>query len=52
MNESISSALLVALNIVVMEKIDDGLFKIIGNIPNWFLGFYPDAALQREGLSR
>lgn len=46
----ISSTLLFALNIVVMEKIDDGLFKIIGNIPNWFLGFYPDAALQREAL--
>lgn len=50
MNESLTDALLAALNIVVMEQIDGGVFRIIGNIPNWFLNFYPNTALQRNKL--
>lgn len=50
MNESITAELLIALDIVVMEQVDDGFFRIIGNVPDWFLHFYPDAVLQRDRL--
>ena len=49
-NESITTELLAALNIVVLENLDDNLYKIIGAIPDWFIPFYPDAALNRYGL--
>lgn len=43
MNESITDELLAALDIVVMEHLNDGLFRIIGTIPEWFVQFYPNA---------
>jgi hypothetical protein len=39
MNTSIANDILTALNILVLEKIDAGLFKIIGNIPDWLNQF-------------
>lgn len=39
MNTSITNDMLTALNILVLEKIDAGLFKIIGNLPDWLNQF-------------
>lgn len=44
MIQSIEADLFAALDIVVMEFLDDGYFKMVGAIPNWFIQFYPEAA--------
>ena len=50
MNECITAELFAALDIVVMEHLEDGDFKIIGTLPDWFMQFYPDAASKQERL--
>lgn len=50
MNESITSDLFAALDTVVMERLDDGSFTIIGTIPTWFIHFYPAAASTQDKL--
>jgi eukaryotic-like serine/threonine-protein kinase len=42
MNESITANVLAALNILAMERLDDGSFRLIGNSPSWFKQFCPD----------
>lgn len=49
-DEFITASLFAALDIVVMEYLDDGFFRIIGTIPDWFMQFYPDAATERDRL--
>ena len=39
MNTPITDDILTALNILALEQIDAGLFKIIGNLPNWLNQF-------------
>ncbi|WP_414756072.1 sensor histidine kinase [Anabaena sp. CCY 9910] len=39
MNANITENLFAALNIVVLERINAGLFKIISNLPSWFREF-------------
>ncbi len=39
MNTPITDDMLTALNILALEQIDGGLFKIIGNLPNWLNQF-------------
>ncbi|MBD2521486.1 sensor histidine kinase KdpD [Nostoc sp. FACHB-133] len=39
MNTPITDDMLTALNILALEQIDAGLFKIIGNLPNWLNQF-------------
>ncbi|WP_414541178.1 sensor histidine kinase [Nostoc sp. CCY0012] len=39
MNDSINKALFATLNILALERMSAGLFKIIGDIPNWFQQF-------------
>lgn len=41
-DESIPDELFAALNTVVMERMSDRYFKIIGAVPSWFIQFYPD----------
>jgi len=41
MSESITDELFAALNIVVLELIEDGGFKVIGKVPDWFSQFDP-----------
>ncbi|MFY9224084.1 MAG: HAMP domain-containing sensor histidine kinase [Blastocatellia bacterium] len=48
--------LLVALNVVALERLDTGLFKLLGNLPDWFPDIYPDVIseskeLKLEGVS-
>lgn len=50
MNESITVELFAALNILVMDQLDDGSFKIIGTVPEWFMHFHPDVAFERDKL--
>lgn len=50
MNESITVELFAALNILVMEQLDDGSFKLIGTVPEWFMHFHPDVASERDKL--
>jgi len=33
-----------------MEHLDDGSFGIIGNVPEWFVQFYPDVASKKDKL--
>lgn len=49
-NESITAELFAALDIIVLERLADGSFSIIGNTPDWFLHFYSDAGYRPEGL--
>jgi hypothetical protein len=39
MNTSIANDLLSALDILALEQINEGLFKIIGNLPDWLNQF-------------
>ncbi len=48
MMKSIEADLFAALDIVVMELLDDGYFTMISAIPDWFLQFYPEAAEQQK----
>jgi signal transduction histidine kinase len=50
MNESITADLFTALDMVIMEHLDDRCFGIIGNVPEWFVQFYPDATSERNKL--
>ncbi len=50
MNELIISELFAALDIVAMERLNDGFFKIIGNVPDWFINFYPEVVLKADKL--
>ena len=51
MSESITDELFAALNIVVLELIDDGSFKVIGEVPDSFSQFEPEFASKRDGLT-
>ncbi|MBW4664180.1 MAG: HAMP domain-containing histidine kinase [Chroococcus sp. CMT-3BRIN-NPC107] len=48
MIQSIEADLFAALDIVIMELLDDGYFKMIGAIPDWFIQFYPEATEQQK----
>jgi signal transduction histidine kinase len=48
--ESIIDELFAALNVVVMERMEDGSFKLVGAAPSWFVQFYTDTDLQQEQL--
>lgn len=51
MSNLITDDILTALNIVAMEPLDDGTFRLIGKIPEWFLQFYPNAESERESFN-
>ena len=40
MTQSIEANLFAALDIVVMESLDDGYFKMVSIIPDWFIKFF------------
>src|SRR5258705_4198989 len=42
-DEAIKSDILAALDIVAMERLDDGLFKLISTAPRWLAEFLPQA---------
>ena len=44
MNEPILTELLAALDVIVIEKISDDAFSVIGEVPAWFSWFYAEAA--------
>ena len=48
MMQSIEADLFAALDIVVLESLDDGYFKMVSAIPDWFIHFYPEAAGQQK----
>ena len=48
MTQSIEANLFAALDIVVMESLDDGYFKMVSIIPDWFIKFYPEALEQQK----
>ena len=39
-----------ALDMVVMERLDDGSFRLVGGVPDWFKRFYPGAVPGEKGL--
>lgn len=47
MIKSVEADLFAALDIVVMELLDDGYFKMVGAIPSWFAQFYPEVTTQK-----
>lgn len=49
-SEGITDKLFAALNILVVERLDNGSFAAIGDVPDWFVEFYPDAASRQEQL--
>lgn len=48
MNDSITADIFAALNILVLEQLNTGLFRITGNIPDWLKRFCPDAISEME----
>lgn len=48
MNQSIEAKVFAALDMVVMELLDDGYFKMVSAIPDWFVHFYPEAAGEQK----
>ena len=40
-DETINSEMLAALDIVAMERLEDGSFKLMGSAPDWFVRLYP-----------
>ena len=44
MSEPILTELLAALDVIVIEKINDDTFSVVGEIPAWFSWFYAEAA--------
>jgi signal transduction histidine kinase len=50
MMPSIEADLFAALDMVVMELLDDGYFRMVSGIPDWFVQFYPEAK-DRQKLS-
>lgn len=49
-DESILDELFAALNTVVMERLDNYSFKIIGAVPSWFSQFFPESETKRDEL--
>ena len=45
--ESITDELFAALNVVVLERMENAAFKLVGTAPSWFVQFYPDTNLQQ-----
>ncbi len=41
-----------ALDMVVMERLDDGSFRLVGDVPDWFKRFYPGAVPGEKGLTQ
>jgi PAS domain S-box-containing protein len=48
--ESFTTDILSALDIVAFERTNKGLFKLFGAVPFWFVSLYPAIAQQSEGL--
>ncbi|HST21987.1 MAG TPA: ATP-binding protein [Blastocatellia bacterium] len=40
-DKTINSEMLAALDIVAMERLEDGSFKLMGSAPDWFVRLYP-----------
>ncbi|MGA9773733.1 MAG: ATP-binding protein [Blastocatellia bacterium] len=40
-DETINSEMLAALDIVAMDRLEDGSFKLMGSAPDWFARLYP-----------
>ena len=43
--------ILCVLNIVVLQKLDDGSFKIIGDAPEWFVSNYRESVKRKKKIS-
>ncbi len=50
MQESFKTDILAALDIVAFERQGEGVFKLFGALPFWFVSLYPMVIEQREGL--
>ncbi len=50
MSEAIIDEVFAALDIVILERLDDGSFRTIGTVPEWFIRFYPNAVSKRDKL--
>lgn len=50
MSRTLLIDLFAALNIVGMERQQDGSFALLGAAPEWFLQVYPEAAAQQDAL--
>lgn len=50
MSTPLFADLFTALDIVVLERQPHGTFRVLSNVPTWFVRLYPQAATQREEL--
>jgi signal transduction histidine kinase len=46
--DSIIDELFAALNVVVLERVENTAFKLVGIPPSWFVQFYADTDLQQQ----
>lgn len=49
-NTSLLEKLLTALHMIVLQRVNEGVFSAIGKLPIWFARLYPDANLERSQL--
>jgi PAS domain S-box-containing protein len=49
-NEPLLAGLFATLNIVLMERQENGSFRLLGSLPEWFFRLYPDATSPQEAL--
>ncbi len=49
-NEPLLVGLFAALNMILIERQEKGVFRLLGSLPEWFFRLYPDAASRQEDL--
>ncbi len=50
MNETTLADLLSSLDMTVMKRLDEGSFRLMGTIPDWFKRLYPEAVPGKKGF--
>ncbi|MBD1934195.1 MULTISPECIES: sensor histidine kinase [Cyanophyceae] len=51
MNKSITDELFAILDTVVLEHLNDCYFQVVGNVPKWFIQFYPNATSEENKIN-
>jgi PAS domain S-box-containing protein len=49
-DDALLANLLAALDLVLMARLEDGVFRVIGTVPDWLRSFYPHTAAKPEGF--
>jgi signal transduction histidine kinase len=50
MNTAVLAELFAVLETVVLERLSEGSFRVLGNLPDWFACLCPEATTKQDGL--